>query len=841
MSAWLARWQARLWWIFVALGAGIAAVAYPSMRGLELDPAWTALLPRDKPSVRDLERVGRRVSGLSTLTVVVQSDDSNALRRFAGDLVPRLQALGHENVRSIDWNVSAYEDFIAEHRHLYAEVDDLRVIRDALAARLEYERARANPLWIDLGEEPPDDPVAVAERIRAQLEERARERSAKRRAADARGYYLHPDGDLLAIFLRTDIRGGDVASAEVLIAAVEREARALRPSRYAADLRLEYAGDLVTTREEHDAIARELVVATVLTLALCALSLYLLFWRVRALLVLNLALAPPVMLSFAIAELTVGSLNSSTAFLGGIIIGNGINPGIVWLARYFEERRHGHDVETAIARTHRGAWSGTLAASVAASLAYGSLVVADFKGFRDFGIISGVGMVLCWLGMMLLLPALAAMSERIRPLRFRSAAAARGTLYGRAVIALVMRAPGRILAVMLALTVGSVAAIAWAVAHDPLEYDFSKLRSVREDASRAEALNKRVAVMVGRAGTGNAILVLAPRREDVPHLRAQLERLGARGQVGRVRSIDDLLPADQDAKLPLLREIRALMLDARRFAGEAQRSRIDAHLPPADLRPLGAADLPEVVARPFTERDGTRGRILVVEPARGRSTWDGRYLIEWARAIRGVRTERGEQPPLAGRAPVFADMIEVVVEDGPQAVGVSLLATVLLVLLAFRRTRHRIVTVVSLLVGVSWMAGVLALTGMKLNFLNFVAFPITFGNGVDYAVNVMRRYVQERDGPGSSERAVRAAVSETGGAIVVCSLTTVFGYISLLASANLALESFGTAMSVSEITCLCAAVIGIPAYLLWRERRMARGVQETVRRARDEDPAGRPR
>ena len=45
--------------------------------------------------------------------------------------------------------------------------------------------------------------------------------------------------------------------------------------------------------------------------------------------------------------------------------------------------------------------------------------------------------------------------------------------------------------------------------------------------------------------------------------------------------------------------------------------------------------------------------------------------------------------------------------------------------------------------------------------------PITFGIGVDYAVNIMQRY--RRDGPGSALNAVR----ETGGAVVLCSLTTI--------------------------------------------------------------------
>ena len=54
--------------------------------------------------------------------------------------------------------------------------------------------------------------------------------------------------------------------------------------------------------------------------------------------------------AFAIAALTIGYLNTNTAFLGSIILGNGINFGIILLARYFEERRRrGVESEPAIA------------------------------------------------------------------------------------------------------------------------------------------------------------------------------------------------------------------------------------------------------------------------------------------------------------------------------------------------------------------------------------------------------------------------------------------------------------------------------------------------------------
>lgn len=199
------------------------------------------------------------------------------------------------------------------------------------------------------------------------------------------------------------------------------------------------------------------------------------------------------------------------------------------------------------------------------------------------------------------------------------------------------------------------------------------------------------------------------------------------------------------------------------------------------------------------------------------STWDGRYLVKWAGALRGLRMGNGERPPLAGRAPIFADMISAVYDDMPRAIIAAFLATVLLVLVSFRRRRDSLLSLMALLMGIVWMAGTMAALGMKLNFLNFVAFPITFGNGVDYSINVMRRYRLEAEA--RNPEPVTSAVRRSGGAVVLCSLTTIVGYTSLYVSSNQAMNSFGLAMAISEVTCLLAAVLTMPAVMILLARR----------------------
>jgi len=72
----------------------------------------------------------------------------------------------------------------------------------------------------------------------------------------------------------------------------------------------------------------------------------------------------------------------------------------------------------------------------------------------------------------------------------------------------------------------------------------------------------------------------------------------------------------------------------------------------------------------------------------------------------------------------------------------------------------------------------------------------------------MARYL--RDGA----RDIAGAIRGTGGAVGLCSLTTILGYSSLLAAQNKGLFYFGFLAVLGEITCLGAAVVVMPAALL---------------------------
>ncbi len=781
--------------LFTALSGALAAQ-------LGLDTSMVALLPQDRPSVQDLEAAEARGGAPATLTLAIESPsgDRAGMTALREELLRRFATLPEALTAQIDADAGALRGFVREHKHLYLDVDTLEELRGALDDRLARERARRNPFYIDL-----EDDDDALERLVADLE--AREATAEGRFPD--GLYLHPDGDLLALFLRLD---GSV-SKDHAVAQLERLLRDVDLSAFGSDLSVHLAGDVVIALEEQRAILTELSIAIALTLLGVGLVIFLFFRRVRALPLLAIGVAPGTLASFAVAELHVGQLNLTTAFLGSVLLGNGINPCIIWLARYFEERRR-RGVQDAVAATHAAVLIPTLVASGAAAAAYASLVITDFRGFSDFGLVGGVGMMLCWVSAFLVLPAAAIVSERFSALR---SPPARDRGWTAVLARLVERAPGAVVGASAACAVLAALAIA-GVADDPMEYDFRQLRSERDaESSTARRINARVNEMLDSTSQGRGIAVLASRPADLPVLRAQLDA-GDPEDFAGYRSLHDLLPSDVDAKLPLLADIRRSMLDADEHVDAETRRRIADNLPPERPEVPTIDDIPLAAIPLFVEKDGTRGLIVVVDEAESGSLWDGRYLVRWTEALRALRLADGSTPPLVGQAPVFADMIEAVYDDMPRAIGAALLVTLLLAVFGFRTLTARLGTVVALLLGVLWMAGAMVVAGMRLHFLNFIAFPITFGNGVDYPANVLGRFEREA-AVRSAGVAMLTAIRSSGAAVTLCSLTTVIGYASLEASANLAIRSFGRAMVISEITCAAAALVAVPAMVLWMGRR----------------------
>jgi uncharacterized protein len=523
-----------------------------------------------------------------------------------------------------------------------------------------------------------------------------------------------------------------------------------------------------------------------------------------------------VALALAFAQLCFGALNTATGFLGAIILGNGINYAIVQMARYEEERRRGVAVAEAMRVALVATWRGTGLAALAAAVAYGSLAFTDFRGFKQFGYIGGVGMMLAWLATLLVLPPLwLTFDRRARHRPGVTTPRLRGFAATAPLARLVVAHPRAVVTAGIAVTLLALPSLV-RFARDPFEYDFDKLRNQAAKHSEAERLSSRLDPIFGRSLSPS--FVLADDPAQIAEIRQKLlERDRTRHVLGSIKTVDDYLPGSSDEqlhKLAVLGEIRRLVDKNIDLVDDDRRARFAELRPPDDLRVLVPRDLPRSVRRLYTEADGTIGRAAAWFPREDLDVWNGRVLRQIAATVSDLRLADGSVVQSSGRAVIFAAMLDAVVHDGPIVTAASFIAVLVLVLL-LARGRGAWLIVGSLCVGVVWMGGAIAAAGVRINFLNFIALPITFGIATDYSANLYLRYRQE------GRARLQQVVASTGGAVALCSLTTIIGYGSLLFAHTHGLVTFGAAAILGELACLTTALVLMPAVIAIVDRRSA--------------------
>jgi len=805
-ARWATRRRAPILWSALLVGL----VAAPIAAQLPLHGDMSYLLPPATQSVRDLHALEARAQVFGTIIVAIESDDPARRAAAAGVVRDRLAGLPAGTLLGVAADSAARDRFAWDHRHLLAPTEDLTAVRDELARR----KARLNPLYVSLDDDDAAAPAQAGPTFGQRLRELKQQLDAAKTGAEHPAPLVSKDGRLQIIVLRTPFASGEVSRNAPVLAAVEQIVADARASA-GAGVRFGMIGDVVTNATEHKALLGGMVTATVFTLVIVALGMMLFFRSAAAVAALLGALALGAVVTFAFTRLGVGHLNLATAFLAPIVVGNGINFGIILLARYFEERRKCGDPAAALGAAVQGSLGGTLAAALTASVSYASLLATDFRGFRHFGLIGGVGILFCWAATFLVLPAALAALEA------RGLAGGRSpSRLGKALAWLMPRRRPAVVVTALMALVGS-GICAWRyVASEPFERDFRNLRSTGAEMTATRRWQEGVDRAFGRGISGGTVIAL-PTRERAREVAAAIRaadrgRPAAERLFARVSTLDDLVPPDQDDKLALLADIRRLLTkQTLATLDDADRDAALALMPPADVVRIADADVPPELSWPFVERDGTRGRLVIAMTGAGFDLWRTGDLERFVTTFRGLGL--GADVVVGGNAFVQNDIVSSVNRDGPRASLIAAAGAAIVVILILGFTRQAAVTLLCGASGVFLLLSAASVLGIRINFLDFVSLPITIGIGIDYSVNIAARHRSE--GRGSAARILVAA----GPAVALCSFTTVVGYASLLFSANQGIRSFGLAALIGELTCIGAAVALAPALLDFRIRRPAPG------------------
>ena len=150
------------------------------------------------------------------------------------------------------------------------------------------------------------------------------------------------------------------------------------------------------------------------------------------------------------------------------------------------------------------------------------------------------------------------------------------------------------------------------------------------------------------------------------------------------------------------------------------------------------------------------------------------------------------------------------------------------------------VTMVPVVFGLSWILGTMYLLEIPFNSETAIIASIAIGIGVDYAIHVSERFVEERQRTGDALAALDATVAGTGGALLASAVTTAGGFGVLIFALVPSLQRFGLVTSTAIVYAFLASVVVLPSLLVLWDRHLGgdlSGRETTVDAEFDPDPA----
>lgn len=567
-------------------------------------------------------------------------------------------------------------------------------------------------------------------------------------------------------------------------------------------------GKLVIQADELQCARRDSKVSTVqscvLILALFALSFSGWIRPLAAFLVLLIGVG----WTIGWIVLCIGHLNLLTITFASILVSLGIDFGVHLVLAYEEQRSRGVACGQALQNTMRKAGVENGLGALTSALAFAAICFTDFLAIAELGAIAAAGILLCFLAMVTLFPALLVLEDRYLAPRFDRCLPTWSAWLSR-LEGLWLSRPGWVLGVVLLMTPWA----GWQASQVGFDHNLLHLQDHRLESIRGELQ------LLGSNRGALFALSLAANEADARQLTQRFQRLSS---VSHVDSVLQLLPEQASRKQPLVERV----LKARHAPAQAELARrfspqirglvqlygpgpvsdvahqLEEQLQPwKDLlqsqqaQPMTLSQLPASIRLRGVGRTGKLA--LRIYPRA--DLWDRQAMATFVREVQSV------DPDAGGVAlSIFYHLQELkraFSESGWAALG----AISLMLLLYFRSLKLALLALFPKLLGIVWMLASMKVCGIEFNPVNFVGLPMILGIGLIFGVHIVHALLED-------PRAGLFAQA-TGPAVALSALTTIGGFATLIGASHRGIASLGFVMTVGVAANLLASIVVLPCLM----------------------------
>jgi hopanoid biosynthesis associated RND transporter like protein HpnN len=291
--------------------------------------------------------------------------------------------------------------------------------------------------------------------------------------------------------------------------------------------------------------------ASLLSLFLCALIFIYGYNEIGRPLKTTICLVVGLGYTLAFATLAVGHLNILTITFVPMLIGLAIDFGVHLVTRYEEELRHGKTQEAALTKAMVFTGQGIFTGALTTAGAFVAMAFTNFKGIREMGIICGGGLMLCLIPMMTLLPVLLLRGKQNVIDRGRSEDETRARIEN-----IWLQRPALVIgitAALCALALTQIVAGRVKFNYNLIEMQSPSLSSVVFEQKLIHSADKSLLCGAVVATNLADAISLEARIMKLTNTVADVEHGGIEPPADM---LEDFLPANQNAKLELIRGIK---------------------------------------------------------------------------------------------------------------------------------------------------------------------------------------------------------------------------------------------------------------------------------------------
>ncbi len=754
----------------------VTVLLFPAAAQLKIKANFLSLLPSSAASVKSLEKLIDKIGGTSYIIVAVESEDEESARIAAEKLAAAAKSF--DQVESAD-NRSSIPEYAKRHM-LFFSLESLKKFEKEIQSFIDFQRRKNSPFSLDLIQE--DEPKVDADAL--DFEEKVYSIGA---------FPKNESGTAMRIVLiKPHFQVGDFVPSKQMFDRIDTafaEIARMVPEPVTYGI----TGPYKTRYDEYHTITQDLKLTTGVTLFLIGVCLILGFRTLRSLLLGFLPLGIGMVWMCAFATFAVGYLNLISGFLLGIMTGMGIDYSLHMLVDLEEERSKTKSTYKAVERTIRSLGMPLFTSVLTTVIAFLTLTISGFEGYRHFGLIAGVGLVLCAVTIFYGLPSLLVVGEKFKLFRWNGTPSSMHLREPRRGPVLVIAGAGILFSIICFFQLPRV----------QFEFDFTKLQ---ERDAPAMDLAQRIGDHFGVVL--NPVAILTPNLERAGEVSKRINEHVAANSNSHIdfsASLMTQVPKQQEEKIVVLQSIRS-KLD--RYNRLIQSLDADTRKKISDLREqlepeiLTLDRLPETVKEQY---EGKTGELSAVFVYPNQSIMDGRFAQKFVKEVESLNLPSDVE--LAGEPMIYVEILSMLERDTPRAVGLSLIVIIVLLFIHFRNPLDVMWVLLPILTGFLWMCGTAAILGVNFNYMNMSILPCILGVGIDSGVYIFHRYKKEK------KSTMAQILDKTGKAVILSSLTTMCAFGSLFLAKHQGMSSMGALGFIGFGCCMLASVAFVPALM----------------------------